>query len=39
LKKAYPNARFETFVGAGHNMFWEFPEKTGILIKEFLNEP
>lgn len=38
LKKAYPQARFETFVGAGHNMFWEFPQKAGGLIDAFLSE-
>lgn len=37
LKKAYPEARFETFVGAGHNMFWEFPENAGAMISDFLN--
>lgn len=37
LKKAYPQARFETFAGAGHNMFWEFPGKAGTLIEGFLD--
>lgn len=38
LKKAYPAAEFETFTGAGHNMFWEFPEKAGGLIGAFLDK-
>jgi pimeloyl-ACP methyl ester carboxylesterase len=36
LKKAYPAAQFETFAGAGHNMFWEYPEKAAGLIETFL---
>lgn len=38
LKTAFPQARYETFAGAGHNMFWEFPEKAGGLIGGFLDE-
>lgn len=38
VKKAFPAARFETFAGAGHNMFWEFPERSGKLIGEFLDQ-
>ena len=29
LEKAYPDAGFEVFAGAGHNMFWEFPRGLG----------
>lgn len=36
LKKAFPNAEYETYAGAGHNMFWEFPEKTAAVIMAFL---
>lgn len=36
LRKAYPQAQFEAFAGAGHNMFWEFPEKAAGLIETFL---
>lgn len=36
LKKAYPAAQFETFAGAGHNMFWEAPEKAAGIIDAFL---
>jgi pimeloyl-ACP methyl ester carboxylesterase len=36
LEKAYPEARFEVFSGAGHNMFWEFPEKSAEIIEKFL---
>lgn len=36
LKAAYPSARYETFKGAGHNMFWEQPQKAAELIKSFL---
>jgi pimeloyl-ACP methyl ester carboxylesterase len=39
LEKAYPEARFEVFAGAGHNMFWEFPKDTATIITEFLKEP
>lgn len=39
LKKAFPNAQFEAFAGAGHNMFWEFPEKAGVMIDTFLDKP
>ncbi|MDX0027369.1 alpha/beta hydrolase [Sinorhizobium meliloti] len=38
LKAAFPKARFETFPGAGHNMFWERPEKAAELINSFLSE-
>jgi len=38
LRKAFPAARFETFSGAGHNMFWEFPEKAAGTILSFLDE-
>ena len=38
LKKAFPKAQYETFAGAGHNMFWEFPEKAGGLIETFLDK-
>jgi pimeloyl-ACP methyl ester carboxylesterase len=37
LEKAYPDAEFQVFAGAGHNMFWEFPEKAASLIDEFLD--
>lgn len=36
LKAAYPNAKYEVFKGAGHNMFWERPEHAAELIDEFL---
>lgn len=36
LRTALPDARFETFAGYGHNMFWEIPEQTGTMISEFL---
>jgi pimeloyl-ACP methyl ester carboxylesterase len=36
LEKAYPEADFEIFKGAGHNMFWEFPEQAAKIIKAFL---
>ncbi|BCH21474.1 alpha/beta hydrolase [Mesorhizobium sp. L-8-10] len=39
LEKAYPDARFEVFGGAGHNMFWEFPEKSAKVIKAFIDAP
>lgn len=38
LKSAYPKARFETFAGAGHNMFWEQPAKAGEMIEAFLDQ-
>ena len=38
LKKAYPGAQFEAFASAGHNMFWEFPEKAGTIINTFLDK-
>lgn len=38
LKKAFPSAEFEAFAGAGHNMFWEFPEKAAGLIAAFLDK-
>jgi pimeloyl-ACP methyl ester carboxylesterase len=37
LEKAYPDAVFQVFAGAGHNMFWEFPDKAASLIDEFLD--
>jgi pimeloyl-ACP methyl ester carboxylesterase len=37
LKKAYPGAQYETFAGAGHNMFWEFPERAAAAINTFLD--
>lgn len=37
LEKAYPEAEFQVFAGAGHNMFWEYPEKAASLINEFLD--
>lgn len=37
LEKAYPDAEFETFRGAGHNMLWEFPEETAKVIASFLD--
>jgi len=36
LEKAYPDARFEVFAGAGHNMFWEFPKDSATIIEDFL---
>jgi pimeloyl-ACP methyl ester carboxylesterase len=39
LEKAYPEARFEVFAGAGHNMFWEFPKDTATIINDFLKDP
>lgn len=39
LEKAYPDARFEVFAGAGHNMVWEFPKDSARIITEFLKEP
>jgi pimeloyl-ACP methyl ester carboxylesterase len=38
LRAALPAARFETFEGYGHNMFWEVPERAGTMIADFLNE-
>jgi pimeloyl-ACP methyl ester carboxylesterase len=38
LRTALPAARFETFEGLGHNMFWEQPERAGRLIADFLDE-
>ena len=38
LRAALPEARFETFEGLGHNMFWEQPEKAGTTIAGFLDE-
>ena len=38
LRAAFPDARFETFQGAGHNMFWEQPERAAELIDSFLSE-
>lgn len=39
LEKAYPDAEFETFQGAGHNMLWEFPQETAKVIAAFLDAP
>lgn len=36
LKAAFPSAKYETFTGAGHNMFWEQPKKAAELIDAFL---
>jgi len=38
LAKAFPKAQVEVFKGAGHNMFWEFPEKSAAVISAFLNK-
>jgi len=38
LRKAIPAARFETFAGYGHNMFWEVPEQAGRMIAAFLDQ-
>lgn len=38
LEKAYPEASFEIFRGAGHNMFWEFPEKAAKIINLYLDD-
>ena len=38
LEKAYPEADFEIFKGAGHNMFWEFPEKAAKIINLYLDD-
>ena len=38
LEKAFPEARFEVFAGAGHNMFWEFPQRSAEIIDDFLDE-
>lgn len=37
LEKAYPEADFQIFEGAGHNMFWEFPKDSATIIKAFLD--
>jgi pimeloyl-ACP methyl ester carboxylesterase len=39
LERAYPEARFEVFAGAGHNMFWEFPKDTAVIVNDFLEQP
>jgi pimeloyl-ACP methyl ester carboxylesterase len=39
LEKAYPDARFEVFAGAGHNMIWEFPKDSAQIITPFLDAP
>jgi pimeloyl-ACP methyl ester carboxylesterase len=36
LRAALPSARFETFAGYGHNMFWETPESVAGVLKDFL---
>jgi pimeloyl-ACP methyl ester carboxylesterase len=38
LKAAFPNAQFEVFQGAGHNMFWEQPKRAAELISSFLKK-
>lgn len=38
LRAALPAARFETFAGHGHNMFWEVPQDAGEMIAGFLAE-
>lgn len=37
VRAALPKARFETFVGHGHNMFWEVPGTVGPILSEFLS--
>jgi len=39
LEKAFPEAEFQVFQGAGHNMFWEFPAKAAAVITAFLDTP
>ena len=39
LEKAYPDAEFQIFREAGHNMFWEFPDKAAKVINDFLDAP
>lgn len=39
LEKAYPDAAFEIFREGGHNMFWEFPEKSAKIIRTYLDHP
>ena len=39
LEKAYPDAEFQVFREAGHNMFWEFPDKAAKVINDFLDAP
>jgi pimeloyl-ACP methyl ester carboxylesterase len=36
LRTALPAARFETFEGYGHNMFWETPEGVAGILTDFL---
>lgn len=36
VKAALPKAEHETYVGFGHNMFWETPETVGARITAFL---
>lgn len=38
LRAAFPDAVFETFPGAGHNLLWEQPEKAAELINSFLSK-
>lgn len=38
LRGAYPDAEFEAFEGAGHNMFWEEPERAANLMLNFAND-
>jgi len=37
LEKAYPEAEFMVFREAGHNLFWEFPDKAARVILDFLD--
>lgn len=36
IQDIMPTARYETFAGFGHNMFWETPETVGPMIADFL---
>ncbi len=38
LKAALPDARYETFAGFGHNIFWEKPQDAAEMIAGFLSE-
>lgn len=38
VKALFPEARHETFAGAGHNMFWEKPEEVAALITDFVED-
>lgn len=39
VRAAYPAAQHETFVGFGHNMFWEVPDQVAAKILPFLSAP